>query len=197
MTGTKVTRSLIGIGCLAAVLAFPAMAAAQASTFTIPFDRTGAPGQDCHQAIDPVTGLPVVDANGQPVIVCVPTGSFINPCTAENVGVLGSTTLSINVNISGSGSAKVSVGEVTKGTGLGALSGTTYAFSESQQFNTQFTLNGDPNTLTSSTFSDKLFMKGAKSVDNWTIKATFTIRINGQGVVTSVNSTMTGDICKG
>lgn len=210
MSITTRNRSIVGLTCLVAFLALPAIAAAQSSTFIIPFNRVGTPGSECRQAVD-ANGNPLFNADGTAVIVCTAVGAFVNPCTAENVDVTGSTTLTITTNVTGTGSMKLSVGEVTKGTGMGwnalqaylpgvnpdPLVANTYAFSESQQFNTQFTLNGDPLSLTSSTFSDKLFMKGAKSLDNWTIKATFTVKVNGKGIVTSVTSNLTGDICKG
>src|SRR4051812_40530051 len=219
MINHKFAPFVVGVLCVGALLAVPRTAAAQASTFPIAFDRTGAPGSEIVNVIDPITGLQVLDANGNPVFATRPTGAFIDPCTSAYVDVTGTTTLSINVNITGNGSAKVSVGETTKGAGIGrnnaglvfnpdgtltttipydgTVTTSLYSFAESQQFNTQFTLNGDPMTITSSTFSDKLFLKGASKVDNWTIKATFTIKINGQGKVTSVNSTFSGDVCKG
>ena len=211
MIATKSRRPLVGIASVVILLGLPAIAAAQASTFVLPFDRTGTPGQECAQAIDPISGLPVVDANGNPVVQCHAIGAFVDPCTGQNVDVTGSTTLSISTNVTGSNQLKVSVGEVTKGNGVGwdplqpylvgvnpnPLTANTYSFAENQQFNTQFTINGDPTSITSSTFSDKLFMKGSKSLNNWTIKATFTIKVNGQGVVTGVTSSLTGDVCKG
>ena len=195
---TRSGRIIPGTLVLAVALAIPATAAAQSSTFVLPFDRLGPPTQNCTTQPDGT-------------ITCVAAGAFQDPCTGQNVDVTGSTTLTISTNVTGSGSMKLSVSEVTKGTGTGwdplepyllgvnpdPLTANTYSFAESQKFDTQFTLSGDPTTITSSTFSDKLFMKGSKSLNNWTIKATFTIKINGNGVVTSVNNNFTGDVCKG
>jgi hypothetical protein len=212
MTAYKFRRVIVGIASFLALVALPVVASAQSSTFVIPFSRVGPPGTECEAVIDPVTGVMVIDpTTGQPVMQCNPTGAFQNPCTLQNVDVTGSTTMTISLNVTGSGQGKASVSETTKGSGMGwdptlpylvgvnpnPLTATIYNFTESQQFNAQFTLNGDPTTLTTSTFTDKLFMKGAKSTDNWTIKATFKIQINGQGVVTSTQSSFTGNVCNG
>jgi hypothetical protein len=197
MTRNGFIHSVAGLVFAAALFALPATAAAQASTFVLSFDRTGTPGAELKPVLDPITGLPLLDPSGQPVMLVTQTGAFVNPCTGENVDVIGSTTLTIFTNITGSGSMKISVGEVTKGNGLGQMSGFTYSFSDSQQFNSQFAVSSDPTTLTETTFSDKLFLRGAKSVDNWTIRATFKVQVNGNGVVTSVTENLTGDVCKG
>jgi hypothetical protein len=67
-------------------------------------------------------------------------------------------------------------------------------FSESQQFSLKLSAGLQQ---TQSDFTDKFSLKGAKSVDNWTIRARFHITINSNGEVTSLTETLTGDVCKG
>jgi hypothetical protein len=199
MTGNRFIPLLLGVIFAALlVLALPATASAQTSTFSIPFSRTGTPGTVLVPVLDPITGFQLTDpTTGQPVYEVQQTGAFVDPCTKENVDVIGSTTLTITVSVNGSGQMKVSVGETTKGAGRGQTSGTIYSFSDSQQFSTQYSVGSDPTSITAVTFGDKLFLRGAKSTDNWTIRTAFKIQINASGAVTSTKETLTGDVCKG
>jgi hypothetical protein len=193
MTALKVNRIVFGL-CALALLALPAMAAAQSSTFVVALDRTGTPGTAQISAIDPMTG--------EPTTLTVDTGAFVNPCTLENVDVLGSTTISTLQTVDKWGTVKVNVSVLSKGTGRGwvpdvsgqLFTGSDYAFSESQSFKFQLPVIGQE---FSSDFSDKLSLRGAKSIDNWTIRANFRIKIDAAGVVQILKINETGDTCKG
>ena len=181
---------------LALVLALPGMAAAQSSTFIIDFNRTGLPGTEVVTQIDPLNP-------SQTITTTVATGAFVNPCTSQNVDVIGTSTISTVQSIDKFGQLKVSVSEVTKGTGTGwigadyatrTLTGATYAFNENSQFTFRLPAAGAEFT---SDFTDKLAMKGAKSIDNWVIRATFRIKVNADGTVQVFMIKMNADNCKG
>jgi hypothetical protein len=205
MTAFTSSRFIVGILSVAALFASPSIAAAQSktSTFTVTVDRTGTPGTETATVIDPVTGQPVVDPiTGLVVTTTRPTGAFVNPCTAENVDVLGSTNVSITTSTSTKG-VKVVVGESTKGTGSGwtgtssadaVFSGNTYTFSDGQQFTTT-TLAGQ---LQSSDFTDKFTMRGRGPLDNWIIRITMTLNVDALGNATVTIKSLTADpTCKG
>jgi len=191
MAALKSYRVILGAFIL---LAMPAVVAAQSSTFVIPFDRTGTPGTTTISTIDPMTG--------QPITEIVSTGAFVNPCTAENVDVRGTSTISTVQSIDKFGTVKVNVSEITKGTGSGwivlngvpTLTGSSYTFNESQNFTFRLPTAGDE---FASDFSDKLAMKGAKSIDNWVIRANFRIKVNADGTVQVFMIKMNADTCKG
>lgn len=187
------SRRLI-VGLALVLLALPAMAVAQSSTFVVEFNRTGTPGTTTVTTTDPLTGLPTT--------VVVDTGAFTNPCTAELVDVRGVTTISVAQSVDRFGQLKVNVSEVTKGTGAGwvlvnglqTFTGSTYAFNESQQFTFRLPSAGE---AFSSDFADRLSMKGAKSVDNWVIRAHFRVKVNADGTVQVFMIKMNADNCKG
>jgi len=202
MTASKSIRIIAGALAVAALLAVPATASAQSktSTFIIALDRTGTPGTETKPVIDPVTGLQVIDpATGQPMFTTIATGAFVNPCTAENVDVLGSTTISVTTSTDKFGHVKVVVSESTKATGsgwviLGVPTGNLYSFADSQQFSTT-TLLGD---VESSDFADKFTMRGKSSLDNWIIRAHFALTIDQFGNATvSLKGMNTDGVCKG
>jgi hypothetical protein len=186
-------RSTFIIGALI-LLALPPAVAAQSSTFIVEYDRSGTPGTTTVSTTDPLTGLPTT--------VVVDTGAFTNPCTSELVDVRGTTTISIVQSVDKFGQLKVNVSEVTKGSGAGWLvlngiqtfTGSTYAFNESQQFTFRLPSAGE---AFSSDFADKLSMKGAKSIDNWVIRAHFRIKINADGTVQVFMIKMNADTSKG
>ena len=192
MAGLKSVRFIFGLALM--VLVIPAMAAAQSSTFIVPFDRAGEPGTTSTTQIDPLTG--------QPITVVVDTGAFLNPCTAEFVDVRGSSTISTSQTLDKFGVTKINVSVVTKGTGAGwvgsalapTFTGATYSFNESQQFSVRMPSIGQEFV---SDFADKISMKGAKSIDNWTIRANFRLRVDAAGVVKVSLTKLSGDICKG
>jgi hypothetical protein len=193
MAGLKSRRFIFGLALV--LLALPAMAAAQSSTFVIDFNRTGTPGTATVTTIDPLTGLPTT--------MTVDTGAFTNPCTAEFVDVLGRTTISTAQSIDKFGNLKVNVSEVTKGTGAGwvllngvqSFTASTYAFNENSQFTFRLPPSGSQEFT--SDFSDKLAMKGAKSIDNWVIRAQFRIKVSADGTVQVFMIKMNADNCKG
>jgi hypothetical protein len=191
----KLPAFILGVLSLAVLLAAAVPAAAQ-STFVVPFDRSGTPGTETIDVVDPLTGLTA------PMIVA--TGAFDNPCTGENVDVFGSTAISSVQTFDKFGNMKVSVSTVTKGTGTGwsepfgepTPSGNTYAFTDSQQFTFRFPPAGGQEF--SSDFSDKLSLRGAKSLDNWVVRAHFRIRITSAGEVKVLLIKMDPDPnCKG
>jgi hypothetical protein len=192
MAGFKSYRFICGLALV--LLALPAMAAAQSSTFIIEFNRTGTPGTTTVTSTDPLTGLPTT--------VIVDTGAFANPCTAELVDVRGTTTISTAQSVDKYGQLKVAVSQVTKGAGAGwvlvngvqTFTAATYTFNENQQITFRLPSAGE---AFSSDFADKLSMKGAKSIDNWVIRAHFRIKVNVDGTVQVFMIKMNADACKG
>ena len=75
------------------------------------------------------------------------------------------------------------------------FTGATYIFNESQQFSVRQPAAGGQEFL--SDFADKITMKGAKSIDNWTIRANFRLRVDSLGTVKVELIKLSGDICKG
>ena len=176
MVKTKIGRIILGVLCVAALLAIPSAAAAQASTFVIDFERIGEPELD-------VFGVPVPN-----------TGAFWNPCTTEAVNVIGSTTITIWQTVTRDGDLRIDIGAVTKGTGTAPVSAASYSFAESQQFTLRIPALG---TAFDSTFSDKLWMNGARAIDNWSIRATFRVKVSTTGQILVTRQSMTGDVCRG
>lgn len=187
-------HSLIFPLCALALLALPGLAAAQSSVFVEDFIRVGIPGTQAIETIDPLTL--------EPTTIVVDTGAFVNPCTFENVDIRGTSTISTLQTIDKYGTVKVNVSVVTKGTGQGwvvtatdpLFTGSTYAFNDSQQFTFKLPVVGQE---FSSDFSDKLALKGAKSIDNWIIRAHFRIKVNADGTVQVFMIKMNADTCKG
>src|SRR4029453_5142563 len=99
MGGFKSVRFIFGLALMA--LGIPAMAAAQSSTFIVPFDRSGEPGTSTTTQIHPL--------NGEPISVVVDTGAFLNPCTAEFVDVRGNSTISTSQTLDKFGVTKINV----------------------------------------------------------------------------------------
>ena len=159
MTASRSRRSLVGLFLLVALLAIPVMAAAQSSTFIIPFNVT-----------------------------------FFNPCTAEDVAVAGTTSVTATDSITAQGDRKISVSEKTTGSGVGVIFGTVYPFAENTQFTVRTPLAGQE---FDSTFTDRISMKGPKSTDNWTVKAHFRIKISATGEIVTSIERFDGAICKG
>jgi hypothetical protein len=192
MAGLKSVRFIVGFALMALVI--PAMAAAQSSTFVVPFDRTGEQGTRQVTQIDPLTG--------QSTTIAVDTGAFLNPCTAEFVNVTGHSTISTSQSLDKFGVTKINVTVITKGTGAGwvgsalapTFTGAIYSFNESQSFNVRMPSTGQEFL---SDFSDKISMRGAKSIDNWTIRANFRLRVDAAGIVKVELIKLSGDICKG
>lgn len=196
MTSTRsVGRTVVGVCAFACLLAFPIASAAQSSTFPVPFDRTGAPGTSTIDVIDPVTL--------QPVPTVVETGAFVNPCTLENVDVTGTSTITTLQTVDKFGTTKVNVSVSTKATGFGWVlngteqffTGSNYTYTDSQQFTYRLPSSGEE---FSSDFTDRLSLKGAKSIDNWNVRAHFKIKVSPSGVVQVLLIKMTADDgCKG
>jgi hypothetical protein len=168
---------------------------AQSSVFTFKFERFGPPRTEIQEVLNPATGL--VE------LVPVQVGAFVNPCTSELVDVFATTTLTTNQTVDNKGNTKLDINVVTKGTGTGwnpgpngevVLSGATYIFSDTQNFNVKFA-TGTP--LFESEFTDRMVLRGAKSVDNWTIRARFRVRVGADGVVKIEPIEIVRDTCKG
>jgi hypothetical protein len=188
----KLPAFILGVLSLAVLLAIPATVTAQSNTFIVAFDRTGTPETELGTVLDPLTG--------QVIESVVETGAFVNPCTLENVDVIGSSTITSLETVDKFGNRKVSVGVVTKGTGLGwvgepgNLTGSTYTFNDSQSFSFRIPPSGQ---AFSSDFSDKLALRGAKSIDNWVIRAHFKITVDADGMVKVFLIKTNADACKG
>jgi len=193
MAGLKSTRFIFAFALI--LLALPGVAAAQSSTFVIDFTRVGTPGTTTVTTTDPFT----LEAT----TIVVDTGAFVNPCTSEYVDVRGSSTISTVTTVDKFGTVKVNVSEVTKGLGVGwvlkngnpTLTGSNYVFSETQNFTFRLPMTGEE---FSSDFADKLTLKGARSVDNWVIRAHFRIKVNADGTTQVFMLKTTADpTCKG
>lgn len=193
MAASKHPSSLFAL-CALALLALPGLASAQSSVFVEEFIRVGPPGTQAVETIDPLT----LEAT----TILVDTGAFVNPCTFENVDVRGTSTISTLQTVDKFGTVKVNVSVVTKGTGAGwivmgvdpVFSGSTYSFNDSQQFTFKLPVAGQE---FSSDFSDKLALKGAKSIDNWVVRAHFRIKVNADGTTQVFMIKMNADTCKG
>lgn len=202
---TTIGRIALGVLCAGMLLAAPTAASAQMSTsvtdlllydpdiivsweqdplvnssapsvFIVPFERVGPP------VFDPITG----EQTG---------GAFINPCTAELVDVTGATTISIAQSLLNNGETKITVTSNTTGSGFGQTSGANYSFTEKQQFGVRALLS--PYQEFDSSFTDKFSLKGAKSIDNWSIRALFRLKVSTTGQILVSLTKLTGDVCKG
>lgn len=182
----RIARTFLGVLSVALLVASSSsVSAQQSSTFVISFDRTGPP--------DLENGVPVPN-----------TGAFQNPCTGEFVDATGTSTITVSQTIDKNGDVKTTVSEVTKGTGFGwttglggeqLFSGSSYVFSDSQQFRLIIPSMG---TAFDSTFSDKFALKGQKSIDNWIIRAYFRVKVSATGQILVEQTRVTeGDVCKG
>lgn len=175
MVTKRTGARLIAAVSVAVLFGLPAPAAAQTSTFVIPFDRTGPPDLDD-------LGNPIPN-----------TGAMLNPCTLEFVDVLGVSTIKVTQGLTGS-TLKTTVNTTTKGSGTGQLTGIVYPFNETQQFLVKNNLG----QIVESEFVDKLSLKGPQSIDNWIVRARFRIKIGPSGAVqidlVRIND---GDQCKG
>ena len=192
MAALKARRFIVALSALA-LLTLPSTAAAQSSSFIEDFIRVGPPGTKTVDTVDPLTL--------EPTTIIVDTGAFVNPCTSEFVDVRGTSTISTLQTVDKFGTVKVNVSVVTKGTGSGWVAtpeplatGSTYSFSDSQQFSFRLPVAGE---AFSSDFSDKLAMRGAKSIDNWIIRAHFRIKVNSDGTTQVLLIKMNADSCKG
>jgi hypothetical protein len=206
MVATNIRRFAFGVLSLTGFLAYSATAAAQ-TTVPVLFDRTGEPGIQQLTQVDPLDPT-------QTITVTVPTGAFVNPCTFEYVDVTGSSVIQSTQTVDSKGLfMKVTVKVVTKGTGLGVsdndgdftnggytanFTGSTYSFTETQTFSFKVPVDLLSSEEFTSDFSDKISMKGAKSLDNWTIRSIIRIKVNSSGVTTGEVIRMDADgVCKG
>jgi len=122
--------------------------------------------------------------------------TLFDPCTGDNVLILGLETTTVTTNVTGSGDLHLSISDIFKGAGADVLDPSRkYTYSDNEQFNftTPLPVGSD---LADSTSTFKIFMKGSKSLDNWMIKATITFKVNSNGVVTK-STALTSDVCKG
>lgn len=202
MVATTYFRRAFSTAFLA--LLVPVAAAAQ-TTVQIPFDRTGEPGTTTVTQVDPLNP-------SQTVTVTVPTGAFINPCTVEYVDVLGISTVTSTQTIDKFGFMKVSVSIKTTGSGLGITdddgdltngghtgtpSGAAYNFVETQSLQFRLPVANLETKEFISEFIDKITMRGNQSIDNWTVRARFRIKVNAAGVVTTFLVKMEEGACRG
>jgi hypothetical protein len=198
MTSTHVPRFIVSASCVALLLLVPTLAAAQGSTFIIPFDRSGVPGTTI-----------VEDPLNPGTFLTVDTGAFDNPCTFELVDVTGSSTISTLQTVAKNGARKVSVNVSSKGSGRGWLpdpppsvpgtagwtlwgldqaaglanfvfTGSTYSFSDSQSFTVSLGSGGLPAYFD---FTDKMVLAGDRALANWVIRAIFRLKIAKDGSI--------------
>ena len=159
---TRIGRTLVGCLCLTALLASPQPAAAQASPTRI--------------------------VNTQ-----IPFAlTIVNPCTLESVDINGLGQLTIFVNADSNGGIHLKISSVTKGTGVGQITLTNYAFSE----NTEASANFAPGQQQEATFSDKLRLRGAKALDNYDVKTLTHVTVNADGSITAFVDNFTS-VCRG
>ena len=202
MVATKYFRRALSTAFLA--LLVPVAAAAQ-TTVTIPFDRTGPPGSMTTTQVDPLNP-------SQTIIVTVPTGAFINPCTVEYVDVTGNSVVTSSQSVDKFGFMKVSVNIKTTGSGLGITdddgdmttggytgtpSGSAYNFVETQSLQFRLPVTNLQTKEFVSEFTDKITMRGSQSTDNWVVRARFRIKVNAAGVVQTFLVKMEEGACRG
>lgn len=157
MGTTRVPR--IGLGIIIAVGLTAASNITQAlapTVVVVPFERSGPQ---------------VLDANGLPI-----AGAMFNPCTGELVDVSGSTAITVTEALLTNAVRRRTFDIETTGSGAGRSSGGLYPISEDQAFDVI-------GSLTESAFTDKIHMTGAGNVDDWTLRATFRLRLNDLGGV--------------
>lgn len=137
------------------------------------------------------SGPAELDASGNKV---PGTGAIFNPCTGEDVNISGTMTTTSSQYLDPQGFIRTSVSVISKGTGTGVLTGTLYPFSETQNFN----IKSDPTSLEFvSSFTDKIGLRGPKSIDNWVVRATMKITVFPDGTVKNELTNLSSDVCKG
>jgi hypothetical protein len=130
-----------------------------------------------------------------PTVYKVPfSATFLNPCTLEDVAVDGASTITLSDSVTPQGDRRIAVSVATKGTGIGLLSGVSYSFMENQQFIVRAPLLGEE---FDSVFQDKFQLRGAKSIDNWVVRAHFRLKIDAGGNVLVQIERLNTDGCKG
>lgn len=162
MVRTRVGR--IGLGLVFAVglaTVSSGLLALAPTTVVVPFERSGPQ---------------VLDANGLPI-----AGGFFNPCTSELVDVTGSSTITLTDVLLNNGERRTTIDVDTTGTGVGQLSQVIYPFREDQSFNVKRPISGG--LAFESVFTDKIRMRGPGNIDDWTLRATFRIKVNDLGEV--------------
>ena len=117
--------------------------------------------------------------------------SILNTCTNEMVDVSGVQTITSNFKFDNACGLHINFGIVTKGTGVGQVTATSYPFSENDLFNVQAT-----NGASEMTIRIKVRMKGPGSIDNWDMTQMLHLTIAADGSVTSNIDSITPN-CRG
>src|SRR5262249_447931 len=106
--------------------------------------------------------------------------SVLNTCTNETVDVSGIQTITSNFHFDNPGGLHIRFGIVSKGTGVGQVTGTNYPFSENDLFNVQGTSGASEFTI-----RIKMRLRGPGSIDNWDMIQMLHLTLTPDGLVTS------------
>ena len=137
-----------------------------------------------------LTAVPKTAA-AQSVQTTTPFSSqVLNTCTNELVDISGQQTITMNSHVDSAGGLHTSFALITKGTGVGEVTGTTYPYSENDLFNLQI------GSAATATVRVKTRLKGPGSIDNWDMTFMLHITLNADGTVTSLIDTFT-TTCRG
>jgi len=130
-------------------------------------------------------------ASAQSVTTTTPFSTqVLNTCTNEYVNITGVQTTTTITNFDNAGGTHISFAMVTKGTGVGQITGINYPYNENDLFKLEAGAGA------TSTIRVKNRLKGPGSVDNWDMTFQVHITINPNGVPTSVIDTFDTN-CKG
>jgi hypothetical protein len=111
------------------------------------------------------------------------SASVLNTCTNEVVDITGVQTNTMLTKIDSAGGVHISFALVTKGTGVGEITGTSYPYNENDLFKLESGAAG------TTTLRVKSRLKGPGSVDNWDMTFMVHLTINADGTATSVIDT--------
>jgi hypothetical protein len=109
----------------------------------------------------------------------------LNTCTGEMVNITGVQTTTSLTKIDNSGGFHISLAMVTKGTGIGVDTGTSYPYQENDLFKVYLGSSGSAMT----TIRMKSRLKGPGSIDNWDLTFMVHLTINANGIASSVIDT--------
>jgi len=116
--------------------------------------------------------------------------ALVNPCTGEVVAIEGTLDTTVAVTPDESGGFHSKIHTASKGSGVAAVSSTRYVYSE--EFDSEFTSAG----ATTQTQTLNHFLTSASATDNFFLKTTFHVTVNGTEVPTAfVDNFETG--CRG
>jgi hypothetical protein len=111
------------------------------------------------------------------------SAQVLNTCTNEIVDITGVQTNTMLTKVDSAGGVHISFVLVTKGTGVGEITGITYPYSENDLFKLESGAAG------TTTLRVKSRLKGPGSIDNWDMTFMVHLTINANGTATSVIDT--------